>query len=49
MERYILVTFPDVQEFMEEDWFNEEAYLCQAFEDQEHYDSAYFIPENRIE
>ena len=23
MERYILVTFPDVQEFMEEDWFYE--------------------------
>lgn len=41
-EEYCLVHWPDVQEYQEEDWFNEEAIL--------HIDepSAYFIPKNRI-
>ena len=46
---YILVLWPESQMFMEMDWFRSEAYLCQAFEDQEHHDSAYFIPKERYE
>ncbi len=40
---YVLVMWPDSQEFMEEEWFNEEAVL--------HPDesSAYFIPKERLE
>lgn len=40
---YVLVFWPDSQEFMEEDWFDEEAIL--------HIDepSAYFIPKERFE
>lgn len=39
---YILVEWPESQEFMEEDWFGDEAIL--------HYElsSAYFIPEHRV-
>jgi hypothetical protein len=40
---YVLVMWPDSQEFMEEEWFDEEAVL--------HPDesSAYFIPKERLE
>jgi hypothetical protein len=49
IEKYILILWPEVQEYMEEEWFNKEAVLYQAIRDeQEHLDSAYFIPENRI-
>lgn len=44
---YVLIEFPEVQEYMTEKWFRKECYLCQAFEDQEHIDSAYFIPVHR--
>lgn len=37
---YVLVQWPDVQEFMEQEWFDEEAVLAD--------DSSYFIPFNRI-
>jgi len=37
---YILIEFPDVQEYMEEKWFNEEAILGDS--------SSYFIPESRF-
>lgn len=48
-DTYKLIQFPEVQEYMEYDWFRKEAYLCQAiFEEQKHIDSAYFIPINRI-
>ena len=45
---YTLVLFPEVQEYMEYNWFNKECYLLVAFDEQEHFDSAYFIPQNRI-
>ena len=48
-EEYILIPFPEVQEYMTEKWFRQECYLCQAFEDQEHIDSAYFVPKDRVE
>lgn len=42
---YILVLWPESQEFMEEEWFQDEAVLA----DHENIGgSAYFIPENRI-
>jgi hypothetical protein len=47
-EEYILILFPEVQEYMTEKWFRQECYLCQAFEDQEHIDSAYFVPKDRV-
>ena len=47
METYILVPFPEVQEFMDEDWFDTEAIL--AFGAEESVGSgAYFIPVHRI-
>ncbi len=46
-EGYCLIQWPESQDFMEEDWFEEEAILYQA-NDQEHLDSAYFIPLKRL-
>lgn len=46
--KYILIKWPESQEYMEYPWFRQEAYLLSAFEDQEHHDSAYFIPEERV-
>ncbi|MBA3830168.1 MAG: hypothetical protein H0X33_14610 [Taibaiella sp.] len=45
---YVLVFWPYVQHLMEYDWFREESYLLNALEDQENYDSAYFVPKERI-
>ena len=42
MKTYVLVTWPDSQEYMDEDWFDEEAFLAEIG------DSAYFIPEDRV-
>lgn len=47
-EEYVLVLFPDVQDYMTEKWFRQDAYLCQPREHQEHIDSAYFIPKDRV-
>jgi len=43
---YVLVEWPESQNYMEEDWFEDEASLadCERFGS-----SAYFIPKNRIE
>src|SRR5579872_4440541 len=41
---YLLVRWPWVQELMEYEWFRQECYLHQAFDDQDHLDSAYFVP-----
>jgi hypothetical protein len=43
--RYIMVLWPESQQFMEHPRFNE-CYLVQALEGQEYFDSAYFIPED---
>lgn len=45
---YVLVKWPFVQQLMEADWFRSECILYQAFDDQEHVDSAYFVPLNRL-
>lgn len=42
-ESYILVQWPESQEYMEEDWFDEEAIFCGGSEDKTG-SSAYFIP-----
>jgi len=42
MNEYILIEWPNSQNYMEQDWFNEEAHLCIDIS------SAYFIPKNRI-
>ena len=45
MTNYILVLWPESQEFMDEEWFEHEAFLA------DHVSvagSAYFIPEERI-
>jgi len=47
-EEYILIPWPDVQDLMGKEWFRKECYLCQSFEDQEHFDSAYFVPKSRV-
>ena len=47
-EAYVLVTWPESQNLMEEPWFREECYLCQSNGEQEHFDSAYFVPIKRI-
>ena len=44
---YVLVEWPESQQFMEEDWFDEEAILSLGAEDKTG-GSAYFIPIKRI-
>ena len=46
-EGYNLVQWPDSQEYMEEEWFDEEAIFCVGSEDKTG-SSAYFIPIKRI-
>lgn len=46
-EGYFLVRFPEVQEYMEEEWFDDEAIFCGGSEDKTG-NSAYFIPINKI-
>ena len=47
MEKYILVTWPQSQELMEQEWFDE----CILMNDENHLDeigsSAFFVPEDR--
>jgi hypothetical protein len=54
-EKYILVPWPESQDYMEQPWFRREAILYQSTDEQEYrvvkyiiMDSAYFIPEHRI-
>jgi hypothetical protein len=48
MEKYVLVRWPFSQEFMEEEWFDDE---CILMNDENHYEEigpqAFFIPEDR--
>ena len=46
-EGYVLVEWPESQDYMEEDWFNEEALLALGCEDSVG-SSAYFIPIKRV-
>lgn len=45
---YVLVKWPFVQDLMEADWFRAECILYQSSDDQEYFDSAYFVPLNRL-
>jgi len=47
-ELYVLVKWPFVQNLMDADWFRAECILYQAFDDQEYFDSAYFVPLHRF-
>ena len=47
METYVLVPWPESQEYMEEDWFQDEAILALRAEESVG-NSAYFIPVHRI-
>lgn len=46
---YVLIEWPQVQDLMEYDWFREECYLLQAAPWQDHIDSAYFVPKDRLD
>jgi hypothetical protein len=46
-EGYVLIQWPESQEYMEEEWFEEEAILALGSEDKTG-SSAYFIPIKRI-
>ncbi len=46
-DSYILVAWPQSQEYLEEEWFEEEAIFCGGSEEKTG-DSAYFIPIKRI-
>lgn len=46
-DAYVLVQWPDSQDYMEEEWFNEEAILALGSEDKTG-GSAYFIPLKRV-
>jgi len=48
-EVYLLIRWPWVQNLMEYYWFRNECLLYQAFSDQEHIDSAYFVPVVRLQ
>ena len=49
MDNYTLVLFPEVQEYMEEEWFTKEAILYQTINEEQDYESsAYFIPTKYI-
>ncbi len=47
METYVLVPWPEVQEYMEYQWFYYEAIIAVGAEDRV-VTSAYFIPERRV-
>ena len=47
METYVLVPWPESQEYMEEEWFQDEAILALGVEESVG-SSAYFIPVHRI-
>ncbi|HVW97058.1 MAG TPA: hypothetical protein VHA56_13895 [Mucilaginibacter sp.] len=48
IDLYVLVLWPDVQDLMAYAWFRTECILYQAFSEQRHFDSAYFVPLQRI-
>ncbi len=45
---YVLVQWPEVRDLMAYSWFDAECYLINPLEDQEHYNSAYFVPKHRL-
>ena len=50
MEKYVLVRWPESQNFMEEEWFQDEAILMNDYNKLDDIgSSAYFIPEQRYD
>jgi len=47
MNRYVIVLWPESQELMEEDWFNECILVSSEYKDDWLRSSAYFVPEGR--
>lgn len=49
MEKYVIICWPDSQEIMDKDWYNE----CHLINDEHGLElygsSAYFVPEERFE
>ena len=45
---YVLVLWPEVQHLMAYSWFDSECHLLNPLEDQEQYNSAYFVPKYRL-
>ena len=45
MEGYTLVDWPEVQSYMDEDWFDDEAFLDMS---EQYGDCAYWIPDEYI-
>ena len=45
-ESFVIITWPESQELMEEPWFEEEAILCNM--PSKYGSSAYFVPLRRI-
>lgn len=48
MEKYVMVTFPEIQDFMEHERWGE-CIFCQAIEGHECPDSTYMVPESLYE
>jgi len=46
---YIIVTWPEVQDIMEEDWFRGECFLANPTNPEQDWvgDSAYFVPKRK--
>lgn len=47
--QFTLVLWPESQNLMEYSWFRNECVLYQTFDGEEDHDSAYLVPNNRME
>jgi len=45
---YVIIEFPEIQDYMEEEWFEKECYLLQAIGEQPFISCAYFVPIKRL-
>lgn len=45
MEKYVLIQWPQSQEIMEQEWFEDECHLC--LNDEKFGPATYFVPEIR--
>lgn len=49
MITYVVVTWPEIQDYMHFDWFDKECYLINDSKGQDDFgSSAYFIPTSRL-
>ena len=51
MDKYILITWPESQVLMDEEWFDNERFLASMDRPSQEWvgSSAYFVPEHRLE